>query len=173
MISINIVLHNVNSGTTLEILMVNEKVTWEQIEDLIVELEIQIKKSKKKYDLIIGINRGGLVPSVMMSHRLNVPHGVHTVHSYQGTEKKELKTDLYISMIGLIKAHHNILLVDDISDSGESLKAALKSIRKKDSDAVNMDIATLHYKPKAIVKPNYFGKEIEDDVWVMYPWEKY
>jgi len=152
--------------------MQHESLSWQQVEELIVELEVQIKHSKKKYDWIIGINRGGLIPSVLLSHRLGVPHGVYTVQSYNGKEKKELKTDLYISMIGLIKPNHNILVVDDISDSGDSLTASLKAIRRRD-DAINIDVATLHYKPKSSFKPQYFAKQIEDEVWVMYPWEKY
>jgi hypothetical protein len=156
--------------------MEHENLTWDQLDALIVELEVQIKHSKKKYDWIIGINRGGLVPSVLLSHRLGVPHAVHTVQSYGGVggkEKREIKSDLYISMVGQIKLHHNILVVDDISDSGDSLVQALKAIRKKDSDAQNIDVATLHYKKKSIFKPQYFAKEISDDIWVMYPWEKY
>lgn len=153
--------------------MQHQNLTWQDIEELIIELEVQIKATKKKYDWIIGINRGGLVPSVLLSHRLGVSHGVHTVQSYSGKEKRELKSDLYISMIGLIKPNHNILVVDDIADSGDSLSAALKAIRKKDDDAINIDVATLHYKPQSRFKPNYFAKQIENEVWVMYPWEKY
>ena len=153
--------------------MQHQNLTWQDIDELISDLESQIKTSKKKYDWIIGINRGGLIPSVLLSHRLGITHGVHTVQSYAGTEKRELKSDLYISMIGLIKPHHNILVVDDISDSGDSLAAAVKSIRKKDSDAINIDMATLHYKPKSITKPNYFAQQIGDDVWIEYPWERY
>ncbi len=153
--------------------MKHENLTWDQVEELIAEIEKQIKNKKKKYDWIIGINRGGLIPSVLLSHRLDVPHGVNTVQSYKGKEKKELKADLYISMVGFIKPHHNVLLVDDIADSGESLETAVKSIRKIDSDARNIDVATLHYKPKSIFKPTYFSKEIDNDLWVVYPWERY
>ena len=153
--------------------MQNEKLTWQQIEEMITELETQIKQGTKTYNWIIGINRGGLVPSVLLSHRLGVPHGVHTVQSYSGQEKRELKSDLYISMIGLISQSHNILIVDDISDSGESLHAAMKALRKIDPDARNVDVATLHYKPKSKFKPTYFAKQIPNETWIMYPWEKY
>ena len=150
-----------------------EKTSWEQIEQLVIDLEIQIKKSKKKYDYIIGINRGGLVPSVLLSHKLNVPHGVYTVQSYVGTKKREVKTDLYISMIGFINPNHEILIVDDIADSGESLEVAVRKIKKQESDAKNIDTATIYYKPKSIVKPTFFAKEIPDETWVIFPWESY
>lgn len=153
--------------------MNHEKITWSQVEDLIVELEIQIKQNRKKYDWIIGINRGGLIPSVLMSHRLGANHAVYTVQSYTGTEKRELKADLYLSMIGFIHSHHNILVVDDIADSGESLNVGVKKIRQKDSDAKNIDTATLHYKPKSIFKPTFYGKQVENDTWIQYPWEVY
>lgn len=154
-----------------------ESLSWERFGTMIDELVKQIAEKKKKYEFVIGINRGGLIPSVAMSHKLEkaygskVIHGACTVQSYQGTEKREVKRDLYISMIGLIKPHHNILLVDDIADSGESLKMATETVRKADSDAKNIDIATLHYKPKSIVKPEFFAQQIENEVWIQYPWE--
>ncbi len=156
-----------------------ESLAWEDFGVLINELVKQIVDKGKKYEFVIGINRGGLIPSVAVSHKLEkihnmkVTHGACTVQSYQGTEKREIKKDLYISMIGFIKSHHNILLVDDIADSGESLKVALETVKKIDSDAKNIDIATLHYKPKSIIKPNFFAKQIEDDIWIKYPWEEY
>lgn len=151
--------------------MKHENLTWENIEELIVELEIQIKHSKKKYDWIIGISRGGLIPSVLLSHKLNIPHGTYAVKSYSGQERKELNGDLRISMIGFIKPHHNILIVDDINDSGNSLKFVVEKIKYIDSDAKNLDTAVLYNKKKSIFNPTYFSKMIDDNTWLNFPWE--
>ena len=153
--------------------MLHDKISWNDVEDLVDDLEEQINKANKKYDFIIGINHGGLVPSVMLSHRLGATHGVHTVHSYEGTDKRDVKADLYISMIGHIKSHSKILLVDDIADSGDSLAASLSGIKKVDPDIKDVDTLTLHYKTKSVLKPSYFAKKIDDDLWIEYPWEQY
>lgn len=151
--------------------MIHKRISWNIVGKLVANLEKQIKESKKKYDFIIGLNRGGLIPSVMLSHKLGIIHGVHTVQSYNGTEKREIKSDLYISMIGFIKPHHNVLLVDDIAESGESLKVSMEKIRKKDSDIKNIDIATLYYKPKSIIVPTYYAKKISNEIWIDFAWE--
>jgi len=151
--------------------MIQRKISWNAVGKLIDNLEHQILQSKKKYDFIIGINRGGLIPSVMLSHKLGSIHGVHTVQSYSGKEKRDVQADLYISMIGFIKSHHNVLLVDDIADSGESLQVSLKTIKKKDSDVRNIDIATLYYKPKSVITPTYYSKKISNNMWIYFPWE--
>ena len=57
----------------------------------------------------------------------------------------------------------NTLVVDDICDSGETLKKV-----------PGVYTATLHYKKSAIVKPTLYAKLIEtEDNWVIYPWERY
>lgn len=146
--------------------------SWDSIERLVENIHDKIRAENKKYDLVIGINRGGLIPSVMLSHRLGAKHGVMTVTHYDGQKLlEEIKKDLYISMVGLIKSTHQILLIDDIADSGLCLKESVKSLKKVDSDAKNIDTATLHYKPKSIVEPTFYGEKIDNDIWVNFPWE--
>ena len=47
--------------------------TWEQqIEDTNLICE-KIVEDNFKPDVIVGISRGGLIPGVMISHKLNIP----------------------------------------------------------------------------------------------------
>jgi hypothetical protein len=153
--------------------MQKEYFTWEQVDKLTKDICKSIQSRDKKYDWIIGINRGGLIPSVILSHKLGIPHGVLTVTHYEGEKMlADVSKDLYISGIKAIKKHHNILLVDDIADSGICLMESVKTIMKLDSDAQNIDTATLFYKSKSIVKPKFYGIEISSDIWVSFPWEQ-
>ena len=52
----------------------SRKVSWDEFKDLCHELLAQIIKSNKEYAWVVGVNRGGLVPSVMVSHGLGIPH---------------------------------------------------------------------------------------------------
>jgi hypoxanthine phosphoribosyltransferase len=101
-----------------------------------------------------------------------VQHGVITVTHYKGKIfSPDVKADLYISMVNLFKHHHKILIVDDIADTGICLKETVKAIKKTDPDADDFSTATLHYKPKSIVKPTFYAEEIDNDLWINYPWE--
>ena len=73
-------------------------ISWNDIDALIDNLVYQIKKSKQEYTSIYGISRGGLIPAVLLSHRLNLPV-IDKITTYDRT----------------------ILVVDDIADSGKTL----------------------------------------------------
>ena len=67
-----------------------------------------------------------------------------------------------VPVIGYL-IYPNTLVIDDICDSGETLK-----------NAPGVYTATLHYKKSAIVKPTLYAELIEiEDNWVVYPWERY
>ena len=57
----------------------------------------------------------------------------------------------------------NSLVVDDIADTGKTLASYPYSA---------YDTATIHYKPRSIIKPTYFVEEIKNDDWIVYPYEK-
>lgn len=75
--------------------------TWIEIEELVDKLVIQISQSPVPPLYITGLPRGGLIPAVLLSHRLNIPFV-----SIENTE--------YLSK-------YELLVVDDIADSGETL----------------------------------------------------
>jgi uncharacterized protein len=70
--------------------------TWDEINILVEDLCNTITSSGVQIKSITGIQRGGLIPAVMISHKLNIP---------------------YVSRI-----NKDTLVVDDICDTGETLK---------------------------------------------------
>lgn len=149
--------------------MLEKHLTWQDIDRLTNNVYKQINK---KYDWVISINAGGLIPGVMLSKKLKAKHGVISVNNYSGKKKNEkISKDLYISQIGFIKPHHKILLVDNIIRTGESIQAALQSLKKVDPDAKMVDSATLNLNKKSEFKPTYFAEETDREIWKIYPWE--
>ena len=75
--------------------------TWEDIDNLVDNLANEVSQSSVPPLYITGLPRGGLIPAVMLSHRLNIP---------------------FVS-IGMIRTlpRVDVLIVDDIADSGETL----------------------------------------------------
>ena len=130
----------------------------------LAELIKYIRRSDKQYDLIVGIQRGGLIPGVHLSHTLGVPFEV--LHwSNNGVKEKDNPT--LISNKG-----KNILLVDDICDSGVTLREILSHYAEW-----NLDTAVLIYNninPHGVV-PTYYGWEMNrNDVpqWFDFWWEQ-
>lgn len=71
--------------------------TWDYIELAIDRLATQIKVSKLKINAIKGLQRGGLIPAVMLSHKLGIPMADSSING------------------------NDVLIVDDICDSGVTL----------------------------------------------------
>ena len=116
--------------------------SWNQVEELVNELaiDINIKFQHSNIEYIHGLARGGLIPAVMLSHKLKIPY-VDSIVNLNPSE---------------------VLVVDDIADSGKTLK--------KWSD---YRTAVLHYKPHtSYVEPTIWSKVHKTDDWIIYPWER-
>ena len=107
---------------------------WDDISVLVDDLCHTIVTSGVQIKSITGIERGGLIPAVMISHKLNIPY--------------------------VTKITKDTLVVDDICDSGETLKNMVAGYT-----------ATLHFKKTAGFVPDFYSKEVGDE-WIVYPWER-
>jgi len=124
-----------------------------------------VKKDKFKPDIIIGVSRGGWVPARFLSDYLDI--GIMAsvgVKSYAHTEKKG--KPVIVEKLGADITGLKVLVVDEVVDSGETLevlKEYFASLKPK-----QVKYASLHYKPWAKLKPDYYAAESKD--WIVYPW---
>jgi hypoxanthine phosphoribosyltransferase len=116
--------------------------SWDDVNTAADSLAHQIKKSDTTIEAITGLPRGGLIPAVLLSHKLGLPY----------VELLSNESEKYDS----------ILVVDDICDSGETLKEYYQFF----------PTATIHYKQSAIVKPDFYYSLTPEDKWIVYPWEQ-
>jgi len=117
------------------------KLTWNDYQTHVSEVSRQINLSGKKYNYITGIPRGGLIPAIMISHILNIPF----------IENSKLWTIDY----------RQSLLIDDISDSGKTLK--------KYSEVI--DKASIVCRISLLERPKYYSLIVPENQWVMFPYE--
>ncbi len=144
-------------------------VSWEEIEDWCKSLSDKIISGQIP-DAVIGMSRGGLVPARIISDKLlrKELYAVKTEHwgltaSKDGTAK--LKQGLSSDIRGM-----NVLIVDDITDTGQSMKVALDYVRSQSPKSVKT-AAMLHISHSEFT-PDYFAKEISDSqwTWFIFPW---
>jgi hypoxanthine phosphoribosyltransferase len=122
-----------------------------------------------KPDLIVGLSRGGLVPTRIMSDMLGVQEvGILGISFYKALGKPSdfprITQDLTMDLAG-----KRVLIVDDVADTGRSLAVAKDYLKRK--GATDVRIATIHYKPNSMFRPDYFVASTSS--WIVYPWERY
>ena len=116
--------------------------TWEQLDKDIDEFCKSCMLTGKKFTGVYGLPRGGLVPAVMISHKLDIPL--------------------------LMSPCNHCLVVDDIADSGRSLY----HYTENDTQFNKYFIYTLYYAERSMVKPDYYGHLKPCNEWITFPWEK-
>ena len=127
----------------------------------------KIKKSGWRPDAIVGIARGGWVHARIACDHLGIKdlHSVKVDH-WGVTATKDGKAKLTCPLVGDVKGK-NVLVVDDITDTGESMQVAVEYIRSLDPSEVKT--ATLQHITGSKFKADYIGEEI-DWMWVVFPW---
>ena len=63
-----------------------------------------------------------------------------------------------------------ILLVDDISDSGDTLSSVLETLKSL-PQVLEVKTATLVYRDTTKVVPDYYDLMLDTPAWVVFPWE--
>ena len=140
----------------------NIVVTWDDVRANLWSLIEQLQD--EPIDLIIGISRGGLIPGVMLSHRLEVPF-----QPLQWQTRDDTKERDFLSLVSLDKMKNigpeNILFVDDICDSG-------KTITEIRSQLPHGRWAVLYSKMDNM-GIDFIGKRVYNNKqWIVFPWEK-
>ncbi len=144
-----------------------EAPTWSKIYRMLLRQAKCIRKSNFKPDLIVGLSRGGWLPARILSDLLENPKLASIkIESYVGIEYRG-KSVLTQELAGSVLAGKSVLLVDEVADTGESLKLAKSYISRE--GALETRVATLYVKPKSAFKPDYC-EEITD-CWIVFPWE--
>ncbi len=143
------------------------RLRWRDIEEYCKKLAKEIKKRNVKFDIIIGIARGGLVPARLLSDYLNNDElHVMRVKFYTDVGKTAEKPLILHATQFDIKGKR-VLLVDDIADTGKSLSVAIDHLKKRGASSIF--VVTLVKKPSSIVEPDMYIEET--DRWVIFPWE--
>ncbi len=124
------------------------------------------KLPQNRFDTIIGIARGGLTLAHMLSEALDI-RNVQTISTqlYDETQKREHIT---VRDLCSLEESKNILVVDDIADSGETLKTLFNYLTLTYPQA-HFETATLFYKKSSVFKPDYWVKEAHS--WIEFFWE--
>lgn len=143
-----------------------ELVTLEQVYETCFRLAHKISSKGLSFDIVIAIARGGFPPARFLCDFLNIEilHSLQVSHYSSGAQKKE-KAYILSEDTGDIK-DKRILLVDDVNDTGMSLRAAYDSLEK----AEKVSTAVMHEKETTGFRAAFAGEGLEEWKWLIYPW---
>lgn len=130
----------------------------------------QIRAAGRTPTAIVALTRGGWVPSRLLADRLGVRRLVALRLQHWGVTATRTGTaEITEGLSGPVEGE-DVLVVDDITDTGESLALATEHVRahgaRRVESAVSLHIAHARFRP------TYFAEEIPRDawVWVVFPW---
>ena len=142
--------------------------TWRDVEELVDSLFLKLDRDYRP-DTIIGVMRGGMIIANLLSD-LFQNQEVYAIgcRSYVGKDKREEVRIYHDLVLGSLKGRR-VLLVDDVSDSGNTLKTAINHVINP-REPSELATATLHVKPWTSYTPDYYVETT--DAWIIYPWER-
>ena len=141
--------------------------TWKKIHEASLKLASEIARERLEIDLIVGILRGGYISARILGDMLGTENiGVVEVKFYKGIEERAERPIITQPLTADVKGK-NVLVVDDVVDSGRTLEIVTEQVRLRGARSVRT--AVLFYKPKSIIRPDFFAQETSE--WVVFPWE--
>lgn len=140
------------------------KLDFEDIYKICLKLSDEIKKNNENFDVIIGISRGGIIPARILADMLGVKE-IYIISSkyYKGIEKRIRKPLVEVNFNLKKLKNKNILIVDDVADTGITLSTIIKETNLK------AKTLTLYKKPRSKFEPDYYYDITTE--WIVFPWE--
>jgi hypothetical protein len=146
-----------------------------------LELARRVVASGMRPTFLVAIWRGGApigitVQEVLEYHSIHADHIAIRTSSYSGIDQRRKTVRVHATdyLVSRLSAEDELLIVDDVFDSGHSLEAVIGELRRRCRRNLpeKIRIATVYYKPErrqTALAPDYFVHETSD--WLVFPHE--
>jgi len=138
-------------------------VSWEQFHRDSRVLAWRLLETKKKWERIIAVARGGLVPAAIIARELDI-HYIDTICISSYTLKHQGEISIVKSITKFKDNGEKYLIIDDLVDTGKTGKAVRDMIP-------GAYFATVYAKPDGQPMVDTYVTEVSQDTWVLFPWD--
>jgi uncharacterized protein len=137
----------------------NYSLDWDDIENLVKKTVLKIKKNNKKYDLIIGIKKGGIIPAILISRELDI----------KDIEFITIRKDKIFKINKFYKGIKYLLIIDEIYDTGKTFSIVNEYFKRFELEYDYACLVSRYRIPdnNKIVT----GKVLNHKKWIIFPWE--
>ncbi|HEV7624060.1 MAG TPA: phosphoribosyltransferase [Amnibacterium sp.] len=144
-----------------------EILRWEDVGAAARDLAVRIHESGFAPEIVVAIARGGLLVGGALAYALGVKScGSINVELYTGVDET-LPEPLLLPphLDGDSLAGRRVLLADDVSQSGLTLKLAVEIIERMGAE---VRTACFYTKPQTVFVPDWSWRDT--DRWIVFPW---
>jgi uncharacterized protein len=138
-----------------------EYCSWEEVGLLTKIVADKIQSSNKRYDSILGITNGGIIPARLMALELDVNH----IQFIPVRSKK-----LHKEGMPPLSKYKKYLIVDEIYDTGNTFSKVFDVVRGFDCDFAFLMRRFKDNNGDGVVA--YVGKVLNHNKWIVFPWER-
>ena len=144
-----------------------EELTWDSFGTATRELAEAIAADGWVPDIVVAVARGGLTVAGAVAYALGVKNcGAINVEFYTGVDARLDVPVLLPPSLNLVDVSGlEVLVVDDVADTGHTLRLVREVLSQHVSEART---AVLYHKPQSVIAPDYAWKTT--DAWINFPW---
>ena len=149
-------------------------VSWDEYHRLIERLALKVANAGWEFDQILCLARGGMRPGDVLSRVFDKPLAIMSTSSYraqEGTIQGRLDMAKYITLPKGELAGR-VLLVDDLADTGVTLRAVVERLRGMPAIA-ELRTAVIWVKGVSSYVPEYFVETLPTSPWIHQPFAVY
>jgi len=162
-----------------DIKMKKINISWAKVDKMVEN--ICTTNNLKDYNIskIVGVSRGGLIPATLFAKYLNVRE-IYCFGMKSYCDTNDVPLDSPVVYQDPLKENpygiknENILIVDDISDRGETFENVKNRFEKMAAvigSEGNIYTASLVCKPHTKFQPDWFDWMTPCKDWIVFPWE--
>ncbi|WP_132056975.1 phosphoribosyltransferase [Halorussus amylolyticus] len=142
---------------------------WEYIYGLCRGVSDQVKRDSFEPDVVVALARGGWFAGRCICDFLGLDDLTSLkMEHYVGTAQKTGDPEVRYPMPEGSVEDKDVLIIDDIADTGGSIERAYEYVTDRNSGEVRT--ATLQLLQTSEFEPDYIGERLEEWAWVVYPW---
>lgn len=151
-------------------------VSWSEYHEKIERLAAIVYESGWQFNQIVCIAKGGLRIGDTLARIFDLPLAVMATSSYSGPNNQIRGQITFSRDLAMTTANlgSHILLVDDLADSGVTLKRSVDWLYAHYGFYIDdVRTAVLWCKDCSVIKPDYYVDYLADNPWIHQPFEKY
>jgi len=142
---------------------------WEYIYGLCRRVSTDVKRAAFEPDVVVALARGGWFAGRCCCDFLGLDDLTSLkMEHYVGAAKKGDEAQIRYPMPEGSVAGKDVLIIDDIADTGGSLSRAYEYVTDREANTVRT--ATLQLLDSSEFEPDFVGERLESWTWVVYPW---
>jgi len=151
-------------------------VSWERYHQNIEVLAVKIYQANWEFNQIVCLAKGGLRLGDIFCRLYRKPLAILSASSYGGEENRVRGEIIFSKHLSMTTENlgDRVLLVDDLVDSGISLKEGIRWLEDHHKNEIKeIRTAVIWYKACSIIKPDYYVDYLPDNPWIHQPFEEY